>query len=91
MLLVTNAEGAAEGLVVRHIGRGTFVAKLGEDGKPIETTGKPSRRFTSLAPARAERRERFDRELGDALAENGAARCVLGRAGIRSASGSMTN
>ena len=62
---------AADGLVVRHIGRGTFVAKRHQDRESGELPGKPARRFASLAPARAERREQFDRELGEALAENG--------------------
>lgn len=61
---------AAEGLLIRHIGRGTFVNKSEpEEGEPAP--GLRSRRFACISRIGSAAHERFDREIHAGLAEHG--------------------
>lgn len=61
---------AAEGLLVRHIGRGTFVARPNTDeGEPAP--GLRSRQFACITRLGSAAHERFDRELQGGLNEHG--------------------
>ncbi|MCB9853953.1 MAG: GntR family transcriptional regulator [Phycisphaerales bacterium] len=61
---------ATEGLLVRHIGRGTFVANsASEEGETAP--GLRSRQFACISDTGCDAHERFDRELSAGVTENG--------------------